>query len=206
MVSLISIKLQDGEYDQQQNSSKHTFGEEARVTSVQQFELETWDPIAGQELHLLPVVFAELTSKSGLSFYYTQQGQLKLFCITHLSNVRTFNCLSLPDDDDGGSSQRPNGRTHELDSPEQRYAHTLNQYRSAYGREYGVGDVSVTKTWGLTCSSLSYSAICFSIHPKDMVEYITPGNEQSTIAFISTQFEGTGNTVVDILEDPNGEW
>ncbi|KAI9886377.1 MAG: hypothetical protein M1823_001831 [Watsoniomyces obsoletus] len=185
VVCIITVNTELADNSQRQEPSINERGNDSAKYTMRRFQLDTWDPIAG------------------LSFYSNELGELRLYCVTHLSKARTFDCFSSTVEVDTRPSQAPNRGMHDLGWPWQKYDDTLTQHRSAFGSEFEMGVVSQAKSSAMVCSTLGYTAIAFSIHPKDIVEYITPGNERSTIMFIPTHAKETENGVADILEDPN---
>lgn len=58
------------------------------------------------------------------------------------------------------------------------------QLRAAYDRQNDYGGLTVVKCWGLATYK-EYAAICVTLHPGDMVDYLLASEERATILFSS---------------------
>lgn len=58
----------------------------------------------------------------------------------------------------------------------------LHDATRSFGASYGLEDATRTRIYGLA-SNGKHVAICFSVHPTDIIEYITPSLELSHVAF-----------------------
>ena len=89
--------------------------------------------------------------------------------------------------------------------PSHPWLEQICEAQKQFDLDFGLDGNVMVKTWGLANSSLgSWVTACFSIHPSDMLEYVTPGNEQSTVVF-SLQEMAIENIMCDVYTDPNAQ-
>ncbi|EQL38369.1 hypothetical protein BDFG_00721 [Blastomyces dermatitidis ATCC 26199] len=62
----------------------------------------------------------------------------------------------------------------------------IEGFRSRFDLDHDLGGMSVARIWGMT-SHRGWVAACFTVHPSDMVEYITTARERSRIVFAHPQ-------------------
>ncbi|OJD28094.1 hypothetical protein ACJ73_00491 [Blastomyces percursus] len=62
----------------------------------------------------------------------------------------------------------------------------IEGFRSRFDLDHDLGGMSVARIWGMT-SHRGWVAGCFTVHPSDMVEYITTARERSRIVFAPPQ-------------------
>lgn len=59
----------------------------------------------------------------------------------------------------------------------------MERYRQRYDVQYELGDMSMVRTWGITTFD-GWTALAFTMHPGDVLEYTTRADESTTILFI----------------------
>ncbi|PGH00226.1 hypothetical protein GX51_05923 [Blastomyces parvus] len=62
----------------------------------------------------------------------------------------------------------------------------IEGFRSRFDLDHDLGGMSVARIWGMT-SHRGWIAACFTLHPSDMVEYVTAARERSRIVFMAPQ-------------------
>ncbi len=128
-------------------------------------------------INLLAVLFSE----------HMASNQLFLCCTTHLSRTHTFRCVPVDDQptDAKLSITHAGISAHGKQiRPLRGYRQNVTGYQSRYEANHQIYNRSFAKTWGLVSSPLGQWIVgCFSLHPADMVEYIMPGEEKSTLTF-----------------------
>ncbi|QVM05892.1 hypothetical protein D8B26_000599 [Coccidioides posadasii str. Silveira] len=58
----------------------------------------------------------------------------------------------------------------------------IESFRSRFDLDNDLGGMSAVRIWGLTTYH-GWTAVCFTIHPTDMVEHLTPSHERLSIVF-----------------------
>ncbi|KKZ61842.1 hypothetical protein EMCG_03631 [[Emmonsia] crescens] len=58
----------------------------------------------------------------------------------------------------------------------------IEGFRSRFDLDHDLGGMSIARVWGMA-SHRDWIAACFTVHPSDMVEYITTARERSRIVF-----------------------
>lgn len=58
----------------------------------------------------------------------------------------------------------------------------MEGFRSRFDLDHDLGGMSVARIWGMT-SHRGWIAACFTVHPSDMVEYVTTARQRSRIVF-----------------------
>ena len=69
-----------------------------------------------------------------------------------------------------------------LDLPHSTFHKQALQLRARYHRENDYGGLTTLKFWGSAIYK-DYAAICVTLHPGDLVEYLLPSEERATILF-----------------------
>ncbi|PGH15226.1 hypothetical protein AJ79_02591 [Helicocarpus griseus UAMH5409] len=73
------------------------------------------------------------------------------------------------------------------DNPQSADLHRqIEGFRSRFDLDHDLGSMSTARTWGMA-SHRGWLAASFTLHPSDMVEYITPAREHSRIVFAPPQ-------------------
>jgi hypothetical protein len=73
-------------------------------------------------------------------------------------------------------------------SDEADWVRQVQSARDRFDVENDLGGLAISKIWGLA-SIDKLVAVCFTLHPGDMVEYLTAADERTTIAFASVDKE-----------------
>ncbi|KAG5295467.1 zinc-finger of transcription factor IIIC complex domain-containing protein [Histoplasma capsulatum G186AR] len=58
----------------------------------------------------------------------------------------------------------------------------MEGFRSRFDLDHDLGGMSLARIWGMT-SHRGWIAACFTVHPSDMVEYVTTARQRSRIVF-----------------------
>lgn len=67
----------------------------------------------------------------------------------------------------------------------QKFKSNLNTYCSNFDVQHHLNGNVTLKTWGLADKpQIGWIAGCISLHPADMIEYVTPGKEWSIVTFV----------------------
>ena len=106
-----------------------------------------------------------------------------LYTTTHLSTLQImkFSPIAIPE-----ASYH-----HTISSLCAGYSHLqarLSDCAKQFSNEHSLGDMTTTKTWGLATHG-QYVAACITLHPSEMIEYITPAHERATIVFSHSDLE-----------------
>ncbi|OJD16574.1 hypothetical protein AJ78_03265 [Emergomyces pasteurianus Ep9510] len=64
----------------------------------------------------------------------------------------------------------------------------IEGFRSRFDLDHDLGGMSISKIWGMA-SYRGWVAACFTVHPSDMVEYVTTARECSRIVFTPPHVE-----------------
>lgn len=126
---------------------------------------------------------------SGLVFSNgTADGEWMLLLGTHMShNVVLHGSAVSPDVRiaAGQSLLGPNSTVHvDGNSFFESYQQNLGMYCSNFSANYNLEGNVTLKTWGITQRPQGgWIATCISLHPRDMVEYVTEGRKVSVVTF-----------------------
>ncbi|KAK2749096.1 hypothetical protein FQN55_003798 [Onygenales sp. PD_40] len=75
--------------------------------------------------------------------------------------------------------------------------HQIESFRSRFDLDHDLAGMSQATTWGLaTCNG--WLAACFTLHPTDMIEYITTAKEHATVVFAPPHQTIDGQAQVDL--------
>ncbi|KAK2795098.1 hypothetical protein FQN51_000516 [Onygenales sp. PD_10] len=75
--------------------------------------------------------------------------------------------------------------------------HQIESFRSRFDLDHDLAGMSQATTWGLaTCNG--WLAACFTLHPTDMIEYITTAKEHATVVFAPPHQTIDGQVQVDL--------
>lgn len=78
----------------------------------------------------------------------------------------------------------------------------IEGFRSRFDLDHDLGGMSIARVWGMA-SHRDWIAACFTVHPSDMVEYITTARERSRIVFTPPHPENSqGPGELDSVELP----
>lgn len=111
-----------------------------------------------------------------------------LYVSTFLSHTSVFHCSpgsELAKDPQGHRLPlRDSGKSIGSSPGLQEHQRHLSNYLSHFNLTHDLGDTGVLKSWGLAISPIGgWIAACISVHPGDMVEYLTLSQQQSIISF-----------------------
>lgn len=73
----------------------------------------------------------------------------------------------------------------------------IAEFRDRFDLDYDLGGYAIARTLGLT-THRGWIAACFTLHPSDMVEYITMTDERATIIFSPAEQPGSTDSEIPL--------
>src|SRR5262249_52086996 len=64
------------------------------------------------------------------------------------------------------------------------WIHQIRDIRDKFDAEHDLGGLAIAKVWGLA-SNENWLVACATLHPGDLVEYLTPASEKAILIFAS---------------------
>ena len=70
------------------------------------------------------------------------------------------------------------------------YLRVLDGHRSNFEIENDIDKMSIVRTWGLAFNPhLRQTVSCITLHPRYLVEYVMPSDEQSIVTFTRSELD-----------------
>ncbi|OAX82506.1 hypothetical protein ACJ72_03143 [Emergomyces africanus] len=150
----------------QQRPATVSFHHALRLDAAEENSSLEWEPI------------------TAMTFTSDTRSQIPVLHVAHLSSsLRSLPLLAMQNQ---GITVSNNGHSDNAQSAD--LHRQIEGFRSRFDLDHDLGGMSVSKIWGMV-SHRGWVAACFTVHPSDMVEYVTPARERSRIVFTPPHVE-----------------